>query len=357
MLPELFCGGGLVAGFLLLRSVPLVPQHSFSDGAEFEVTVIIPVRNEELNLPILLESLSNAPKHSIEILVVNDGSTDATATIATQYGATVLTSMPVPQGWTGKTWACHQGAHSASGEILFFLDADTYFVHGGYGRILQYFATLPDNAALSLLPFHRTKFWYEELSLFFNILMAMGAGGFGRLDRPRLFGQSLLIRKDMYHRAGGHEDVRSHILENLNFASCVSSAGGHVHTLGGNGTLEIRMFPRGFRQLLESWQKAFVAGAEVTSRLVLGLSIGWLASAIASFLLLFVAPRPFRTLYVCVYVLYAAQIAWFARQLGTFRWLTALCYPMSLIFYFGVFGHSLWRKLVGKPVYWRGRRL
>jgi 4,4'-diaponeurosporenoate glycosyltransferase len=161
----------------------------------------------------------------------------------------------------------------------------------------------------------------------------------------------------MYYRAGGHEAVRSHILENLNFASCVASVAGHVNALGGRGTLETRMFPHGLRQLGESWQKAFVAGAGATSQLVLGLSIGWLASAMITFLLLFVVQRPFRVTYICMYVLYAAQVAWFAKQLGTFRWLTALFYPIALIFYFVVFGQSLWLKLVGRSVYWRGRQV
>jgi hypothetical protein len=62
--------------------------------------------------------------------------------------------------------------------------------------------------ALSLLPYHAMSEAYEQLSLFFNILMAAGVGGFGFVSDPRLLGQSLLIAKEIYLAAGGHAAVR-----------------------------------------------------------------------------------------------------------------------------------------------------
>ena len=348
---------GLIAGLLLLRSVPLVPHSNHMNSHDLAITVIIPARNEAMNLPALLRSLPNPGSRSLEVLVVDDGSTDATAAIAAKHNATVITSLPLPQGWTGKNWACHQGSLAARNDVLFFLDADTRFLDGGFKEIVQYFVTLPPNAALSLLPFHRTKQWYEELSLFFNIVMAMGAGGFGRVDTPHLFGPSLLLRKDLYEQAGGHQAVRQFILENLAFASCLSMVGGELRTLGGRGVLETRMFPLGFLQLCESWKKAFAAGARTTSSLVLALSIGWLTSAMLTFLMLVAAPRSLLPAIGGLYVLFACQIAWSAKQLGSFRWLTAVAYPIALVFYFVVFGQSLWMQLAGRQVRWRGREV
>jgi len=353
----LIAAAGFVAGLLLLRSVPLVPHSNSVSGEDLAITVIIPARNEAINLPGLLASLPRPGSGGFEVVVVDDGSTDATTAVAGRHHATVITSLPLPPGWTGKTWACHQGALAAHHDVLFFLDADTRFVDGGFKRVIQYFAGLSPNAALSLLPFHRTVRWYEELSLFFNIVMAMGAGGFGRIDTPHLFGPSLLLRKDLYRRAGGHQAVRQHILENLAFASCLSTAGGDVRTLGGRGVLETRMFPLGLAQLCESWKKAFAAGARTTSPLVLGLSIGWLTSAMLTFLMLFAAPRSFLPAAGGLYLLFALQIAWFAKQLGSYRWLTALAYPVALVFYFTIFSQSLWMQMAGRRVSWRGREI
>lgn len=349
--------GGLIAGLLLLRIVPIVTPRAPTTSIQPVVSIIIPARNEATNLPPLLESLRNPTISPSQILVVDDGSTDNTSAIATHHGATVIASAPLPAGWTGKTWACHQGALAATGDALFFLDADTYFTSNGYARIVEHFATLPPSTALSILPFHRTRLWYEEISLFFNILVAMGAGGFGKLDPPHLFGQSMLIRRTLYEQAGGHQSVKREILENLHFADHIRTANGTPATLAGRGTIEMRMFPHGLTQLRESWQKAFSTGASVTSPIVLGLSIYWLAAAMLTALLLAATHHPLWPTIVALYLLNAIQIAWYARQLGTFRWITALLYPIPLAFYFVTFAQSIWRQKRRQPVTWRGRQL
>ena len=349
--------GGLFAGFLLLRSIPLVPVQPGTAPDLPTVSVIIPARDEEESLPQLLASLRGPEMLPFELLVVDDGSTDKTAAIACQNGVTVITSASLPAGWTGKTWACHQGALAATGEVFFFLDADTWFVPGGYARIVSYFATLPRNAALSILPFQRTKCWYESLSLFFNILVAMGAGGFGKLDAPHLFGQTMMIRRELYVKAGGHAAVKQHVLENLHFAAYVKRASGNSIAFGGRGTLEMRMFPHGLAQLRESWQKAFATGAGLTSPLVLWLSVYWLACGVLAPFMLIGVSGALGPIPIAIYLLNVAQVAWYGRQLGTLPWATAFLYPVPLIFYFATFGQSFWRQKRKKPATWRGREV
>jgi 4,4'-diaponeurosporenoate glycosyltransferase len=349
--------GGLGAGLLLLRTVPVIDARSEATANQLRVSVIIPARNEETNLPPLLESLRQSASCPFEVLVVDDDSTDNTAAVAIRYGARVITAAPLPRGWTGKTWACHQGALTAVGDVFFFLDADTRFVDGGFARIASHFSTLADDTALSILPFHRMQCWYEQLSLFFNILVGMGAGGFSKLDSPHLFGQSLLVRRGIYFKAGGHESVKGEITENLHFAANLLAASGTICTLGGRGSLEMRMFPNGLAQLRESWQKAFVKAAGVTSPLVITLSVYWLAGAMLSACMLFAIQSPLWPAFTTLYLLNAIQIAWFGSQLGTFRWLTALGYPVALTFYFAIFAQSMRRRNGGQSVTWRGRQI
>src|ERR1700743_3347207 len=133
IVPALLCALGLPAGFVLIRRVPACQAAQSHDA--MSLSIVIPARNEEDNLPRLLQSIVGSAVRPAEILVVDESSTDDTALIAQNLGATVITSLPLPEGWTGKAWACHQGAQRAIGDQLLFLDADTFFVDRGLDRL------------------------------------------------------------------------------------------------------------------------------------------------------------------------------------------------------------------------------
>ncbi len=350
------CLAGVALGFALLLRVPLCPKGLLSGTAT--VSVIIPARNEEQNLPRLLTSMQHGEGIGVEVIVVDDDSSDATSAIASRAGATVIRSRPLPPGWTGKTWACAQGAEAANGELLIFLDADTWFLEGGLARlVLAAQPALHEPIALSILPHHVMRAPYEQLSLVFNLLMAFGAGGFGLLGRPRLFGQCLVISRKLYEASGGHSSVRGRILENFVMADRIEAGGGRCVCLGGAGTLQMRMFPEGLGQLCESWKKAFADGAAASEGVILGAAIAWLSSLCATFLLACFASGPCRSIALVLYLLAAGQIYYFARQVGEYRWSTALLYPIPLLFFFWLFADSLRSRLLHKHVAWRGRQI
>ncbi len=350
----LACILGLAAGFLLLWRIPLCP--AVSAGSAPTASVIIPARNEERNLPHLLGSIQDSGILPREVIVVDDASCDGTALVARSAGARVIPSQPLPPGWTGKTWACHQGAAAAADDLLLFLDADTYFEPAGLAKLIASGQT-EQHAALSLLPYHVMQRPFEELSLFFNVLMAIGAGGFGAIGNPRLFGQSLLIRRALYQRCGGHAAVRNTILENLAMSSHLEAAGASCVCLGGRGTLNVRMFPDGLAQLCEGWTKAFADGAAAADPVVLGVSIAWLSALCSICISLIYAHGEWRGAFALLYLASVLQVLYFARQVGNYSIVTCLFYPLPLIFYFGVFGQSLYRRAFKRPVQWRGRKI
>lgn len=350
-----FCALGLPAGFLLLWRVPRCRPQSTPQLAA--LSIIVPARNEERNLPILLQSIRSSSIQPSEVIVVDDSSTDKTASVARDFRAQVVTSKPLPPGWTGKTWACSQGAEAATSDLFLFLDADTSFDSRGLENIVSAFAGSHDTIALSILPWHVTRQPYEELSLFFNLLMAIGAGGFGLIGSGRLFGQSLLVSRATYTQIGGHGAVRKSILENFALASHVASSGARCVCFGGRGTINVRMFPDGFAQLCEGWTKAFADGAAASDPLILGISIFWLTALCATPLSLAMSAGPWRIVFTAFYVCFVLQLLSFARQIGTYRVLTCLLYPLPLLFYFGVFGQSLYRRVFKRQVSWRGRQL
>jgi 4,4'-diaponeurosporenoate glycosyltransferase len=356
IVPLLFCIVGLSAGFLLIRRVPACPSAQSHDATS--LSIVIPARNEEGNLPRLLQSIAVAAVRPAEILVVDDASTDDTALIAQSLGATVITSLPLPEGWTGKAWACHQGAQRAIGDQLLFLDADTFFVDGGLERLIVRWVRERDpGLVLSLLPYHAMSATYEQLSLFFNVLMAAGAGGFGFVSEPLLFGQSLFIAKETYCAVGSHAAVRGFVLENLNLAHLIRASRARILCLGGRGTLHMRMFPEGLGQMSDSWTKAFIHGASVSDRLVLASAVVWI-SALWSAALLLIVPRDNDRLGVAVvYMLLSLQLVWLARQLGNYRFLTCLLYPLPLAYYCAVFFRSAARRVLRRKTVWRGREV
>jgi 4,4'-diaponeurosporenoate glycosyltransferase len=331
------------AGFFLLprlRCPPLTQRHPIDAS---DLSVIIPARNEAHNLPALLRSLAAQSVSPREIIVVDDGSTDGTAEIARQFGATVLESEPLPDGWRGKPWACHQGARLATGGRFLFLDADTWFDPGGLDRVLTDYT----GGAYSVGPYHAVRRIYEDLSLFFNFNMTVGTVPDG------LFGQMLLVDRSSYAQVGGHESVRNRILENCHMAARFREARIPVRSATGRGAFAFRMYPNGLLELIEGWTKGFAAGAGQTPRGTLALTVLWMNG-------LMLTPVGWLVTgdWLCwggLYLLCAAQVSGFSRLIGSFRRLTALFYPVPLIFFFVVFARSALRS--GKSVRWKGREI
>ena len=158
-----------VGGWLLAR----VPRCRVAPRADnrFDCSIIIPARDEAQSLPGLLASLLHAGD-GIEIIVVDDGSTDGTAEVASVGGARVIVASALPVGWTGKAWACATGARAATSRTLVFLDADTTFEAGGFARVMA--ESRARRGLVSVQPYHSVERPYEHLSAFFNVIGLMG---------------------------------------------------------------------------------------------------------------------------------------------------------------------------------------
>ena len=340
-----------LVGFVVFWRLP-VPRSSPTLSAYPSLSIVIPARNEETNLPALLRSIFSQSVQPREVIVVNDGSTDRTAAVAREFGATVLESLPLPAGWRGKTWACHQGAALASGDLFLFLDADTWFEPAGLRKILD--AYLARGGVLSVGPYHAVRRPYEQLSAFFNLAMTAGMGAFTLLGSalpPRgLFGQMLMVNRAAYFRVKGHEAVKDRILENFVLAKHFQAAGVPLRCYGGKGALAFRMYPNGLKELVGGWTKAFASGAGGTSRPLLCLIVAWMCGMFSALNLLASQPN---WQSVCIYLLFALQLYAMLRRIGAFRWYTALFYPVPLIFFFAVFAWSAIRRR--GQVQWKGR--
>ena len=161
---------GLLVNILLnLRALAkTVARGAIPDPAPL-ISVLIPARNEEANIGACLDSLRRQDYPEVEILVLDDSSTDGTADIVARAAAEdarvrLLRGEPLPPGWAGKPFACHQLAREAGGSWLLFTDADTVHAPNVLSYVLR--AALGSNAALiSGFPYQKTTSISQKMAL------------------------------------------------------------------------------------------------------------------------------------------------------------------------------------------------
>ena len=353
-----------LVGFPLLWRVPCSRSPDSTKESGPTLSVIIPARNEEQNLPKLLVTLASQSIAPHEVIVVDDNSTDATARCAGEWGASVIDPGTVPVGWTGKTWACWKGAHQATGDIFLFLDADTRLAPDGLERMRGAFRA-QERGLLSFYPYHLMEKVYERLSAFFNLVCMMSLGiatvAGSRLKPIGAFGACILCRRDDYFMCGGHKAVMGKIMEDVALGQVFRRKGLPMNCLAGRGTIAFCMYPDGIRQMIEGWSKNFASGARASRLSLLLLVIVWVTGALQA--VIQAAGIPFHgTIDQCAlacapYAAYALQIHWMLRRLGNFGITTAVLFPVPLLFFVGVFAYSLVITFVVGRVRWRGRSI
>jgi 4,4'-diaponeurosporenoate glycosyltransferase len=348
-------------GFWFLWRVPLPGGHSRRGPVSRSVSVVIPARNEEANLGRLLESLKRQSPGPMEVIVVDDQSEDGTAAVARRHGCRVLQAADLPPGWAGKPWACWRGAHEARGDLLLFLDADTFLEEGGLERVR---ASVPEAGGLvTVQPYHRMERAYERLSAVFNIIVHAGSRAFtplGERVRPMgAFGPCILCPREDYFEVGGHERVRGEILESIGLGRAFLEAGRRVLCFGGRGVLFFRMYGEGLRAMVEGFSKGFGSGAGAVSRVVLLMIVCWVFGSVSltrhlvqSALLGEGVPL---AVWAGLYLLYGLQLHWMLYRIGNFGLWPALLFPVPVIFFVLVFLLSLFKTIFLGKARWKGR--
>ena len=170
---------------------------------------------------------------------------------------------PLPDGWTGKSWACAQGVGATTGESVVFVDADVRFAPGGLAAVVT--AHQDRGGLVSVQPFHEPGAPLESLAAVFNIVAVAGTDAATPLGR-RLgvrgaFGPVLATTRADYDRVGGHEAVRSSVVDDVALADRYRAAGRPVSVFGGGDAVAFRMYPAGLGQLVEGFTKNMAAGA------------------------------------------------------------------------------------------------
>jgi 4,4'-diaponeurosporenoate glycosyltransferase len=336
---------GWLAGWWLLARPRTLPA---AQGDERQsVAVIIPARNEAAVIGSLVLAVMAQCRAGDQIVVVDDASTDDTGDRARAAGATVIRVDSLSPGWAGKPHACHLGVAATTAPVLVFLDADVTPTPTLLHEVAAAVSVDPQ-ALVSVQPWHVTGSAVEQVSAPFNLLTIMGTGAFAGVAVSRVplaFGPVIALRRERYSAVGGHAhpQVRTAVAEDLALARQV---GRTRLFLAGRHGVRYRMYPGGWRPLLEGWTKHLAVGARRAPWWALIAAAAWVTSLAGGWL-----ASPWW------YVTSAVQFAILSRAVGSFTWRTAVVYPVLVAVLVAVFLRSLVLTLTRRQVAWKGRRL
>lgn len=237
------------------------------------VSVVLPARNEARHIADCVRTIRASTWPSLELIVVDDHSTDATRALASDAAdgdprVRIVDAPPLPDGWFGKQWACATGATCATGSTLLFTDADTRHAPDLIGRMMA----AKSARQIALLSVAGTQemvtVWERAVQPVVFLLILSRYGSTEQIERARspravvANGQCFLIDRTRYDAIGGHHAVRATVAEDLMLAQTVHRHGGTVSILSGRHQLSTRMY-NSLGELVRGWGKNIFAGGRL----------------------------------------------------------------------------------------------
>jgi len=320
------------------------------------VSIIVPARNEAHNLPALLVSLKALDYPEADMIVVDDASTDGTARTAEEHGAKVVHIDGPPAGWKGKPFACWSGAQMAVGEWLLFTDADTVHQPESLDRVMR-FALEHKVQAVSIFLQQRCVTFWERVLLPYAYQQYFVSVPYRRINEAQdpaalANGQYILIEREAYFRAGGHEAVKDAAIDDVALAAQLKAKGMRLLVARGERLASVRMY-RGLGEIWAGFGKnayGFLrqrgAGGLLTvlATILSGLAIPCAIYGLAA------GDRAFGLAALVTYVSAVAELSLWQFLFGT-SLSYAVFQPLAVVVFLAIaLDSALWRKHR-----WKGR--
>lgn len=341
-----------LSNFKLLRTPPPASLRA-------AISVLIPARNEAAHIGRAVDAVLASRDCDIELLVLDDNSTDATPAILAAIAdprLRVITGPGLPPGWSGKQHACATLAREASHGLMVFVDADVVLAPDALSRMAGVMQRQPELGLASGFPRQITRSWSEWLLLPLIHLLLLGYRP-QRLDRDpgRVIGfaagcgQLFIARSDAYRRVGGHAMIRASMHDGLKLPRAFRKAGFATGLFDATHFAECRMYTR----VAEVWEGLSKNATEgMATKWALPVWTMLLAGGhVLPFLLAIVSPGlvPFT----------ACALSLGLRGLLASRFRQdprgALLSPFGVALMLVLQWNALFRAARGSPATWRGR--
>ncbi len=320
------------------------------------VSILIPARNEEANIATCIEDALASRGVAVEVVVMDDGSTDRTAAIVQAIAARdprlrLETAPPLPPGWTGKVHACARLAEAAKGTHLLFIDADVR-LDAAAATSMAGHAQRTASAMVTGVPRQVIGSLGEALTvpminfLLFCYLPGGGRGFTRRAEMAAACGQLMLVERKAYEDSGGHAAIRGVLHDALQLARRMRATGHATEIVEGAPLATCRMYGG----LAESW-RGFIKNAREGMATPVGLPV-WTVMLAGAFLWpLALLPSGWAFL--------ALGLGFALRAAVTFRtrepWWTIPLHPATVAVALAIQWAALVRGLLGKREGWKGR--
>jgi chlorobactene glucosyltransferase len=329
------------------------------------VSVIIPARDEERSIGPCLRSLLAQDYADYEIVVVDDCSSDATARVVTESAAgdprvRLVTGVPLPEGWLGKTHALCQGVAASDGEILILTDADT--VHETQS-ISWAVTNLVDHRADMLSGYVAQRYgtFGERIVVptMYAMMLLVPLSLVARTRSPRFafaIGQFVALRREALEGIGGFEAIRDSIVDDMAMAIRMKECGYREVFLDAKAAAGCRLYS-GYRDAFVGIERSIysaVGGRPVTAAamaaVVLGLIVGPAFALPMSYARLELPPGAL-ALSVALFAVQWAFVAW-DRDMPL---VAVVLYPLVFLNLVIILASSMVRTGFGRGVDWKGR--
>lgn len=341
-----------------------------------KVSVLVAGKNEEKNIERCLRSLLAQNYPDLEVIAINDRSDDRTGAIMDKIASEsqgrlrVVHIQSLPEGWLGKPHAMYEGTKLATGDYLLYTDADCCFQCPDAVRISVEYSMNKKVDLLSVMPVLETvSFWERILQPVCSAIMMMWFRPEWVNDPARSVayanGAFMLFTRRGYEAIQGHESVKRHLNEDMEFARLVKSSGQRLYVVPNRDLYRTRMY-EDFRGTYVGWSRIFYGSFVKPARVVIVLAvltlmsllpyalfigaIGWAVSQDWSF----VHPGS-NWFLVCSFVAIVAQMSVMMRfyPLMGSTWSRALTYPLGAAITLAILLNSL-KKFHGGKIVWRG---